>query len=151
VNSPSGHAPPLTISVSPNTGSAQAFTGVYSEPNGAAELSEVTLLSNSTNNLSNACYVRYTVSTGQIELLNDAATGWSAGLTPGGTGTVSNSQCTLNASGSSVSSAGDDLTVAFNLAFNTSAFSGNKNLYLAAVNAFNQGSGRNLLGSWVIP
>ncbi len=140
--------PPTTVSVSPNngSGSAQAFTAIYSDANGASDLSEVRMLINSTLTASNGCYVRYVAGTGQLQLLNNAGSSWSGGLNPGGTGSVANSQCTLFANGSSVTPSGNTLTVVFNISF--TGFSGTKRIWLYAVNKENQNSGLNLRGTF---
>ncbi len=140
--------PPITISVSPNqgSGSSQAFTAVYLDGYGATDFSEVRLLINSTETANGSCYARYVPATGQLQLLEDPEGPWSAGLTPGGSGSVSNGQCTLLASGSSVSVSGYNLTVVFNITF--TGFSGNKYIWLYAINSKSQNSGLNLQGSY---
>ena len=64
-------------------------------------------------------------------LVGDAGGGLSAGLTLGGSGSVSNSQCTINAAGSSATSNGNNLTLVLNISF-SSSFDGNKVIYMAA-------------------
>jgi hypothetical protein len=61
-------------------------------------------------------------------------------LTPGVTGTASNSQCTLNAATSSVNTAGNDLTLNVALTF-SNAVVGQQNVYLYAgwLSALNSG------------
>ena len=82
-------------------GIAQAFTMVYGDPNGIADLKEVYLLINSALGSSNGCYVEYYPATNLIYLLNDAGSATlSPAITPGVSGSVSNDQCTVNGTGS---------------------------------------------------
>jgi len=131
---PSSLGPPLDVSISPSsgTGLTQTFSAVYSDPDGLADLSDVVVLFNASLRVSNACAVVYIRQANQLYLYNDAGTGLSAGVTPGSSAQVSNSQCTLAASGSSLSSSGNDLTVNVALTF-SGTFGGAKNVYLYAV------------------
>ena len=125
--------PPTVVSLSPSSGSgaAQTFTGVYSDPNGTADLATVRMLFNTSVSGPHSCYVFYYPSSNLLYLENDANTGLTAGVTPGSTGQVSNSQCTLSGSGSSRSISGNNLTLKAALTFNA-AFAGEKNVYLWA-------------------
>jgi hypothetical protein len=105
------------------------------------------LLVSSALNGVNACYVVY-VGGNQIGLVNDASTAVSY-VTLGGTGTVSNSQCTLSGSGSSVTISGTQLVLAPALTF-LPAFGGAKSIYMdAGAGALN--SGWQTMGSWTVP
>src|SRR5581483_8912650 len=68
-------------------------------------------------------------------------------MTPGGAGSQSNSQCTLTASGSSVSEYANTLKLTAAISF-TSAFAGAKNLYGYAADESSLNSGWVTLGSW---
>jgi hypothetical protein len=140
---------PIGVSVTPahGSGAAQAFTAVYSDASGASDLEEVRMLINSSRVASGSCYVRYVTSSAQLQLRNDAGNAWSTGLTPGGSGTVSNSQCTLSAAGSSVTASGNKLTVVFKISF-LSSFGGTKDIWLYAVNNEAQHGGFNLAGTF---
>ena len=69
--------PPTVVSVTPNAGSGltQAFSAVYSDPNGAGDLATVRLLFNSTVNGAHACYVQYSPAANLLYLENDADNG----------------------------------------------------------------------------
>jgi hypothetical protein len=124
-------AGPSTESLTPasGTGLSQAFTAVYSDSLGAADLQTVYLLFNTSTNVANACYVQYSRATNSLYLTNDAGNGLSAAVTPGSAGTVFNSQCTLSGAGSSVTASGNNLSVTYAITF-TSGFSGTQNAYL---------------------
>ena len=141
--------PPAIVSLSPNSGTGPVtFTAVYSDPNGAADLNQALLLANTGVNAAGACYVYYYPQANQLSLRNDAGTAWLApALTPGLAGTVSNSQCTLNAGSSSVSTAGNNLTLNVALSFNSALLSP-ENLYLYAAGLSGQNSGWVQKGTW---
>jgi hypothetical protein len=65
-------------------------------------------------------------------------------------GALSNSQCTINAEGSSVSASGNTLTLNLAITFN-SGFAGNRVFYLAARNNSTGNSGWQAVGSVTVP
>lgn len=146
--------PPSVVSLTPRSGlgMTQTFAGLYSDPNGTGDLATVRMLFNSSIKTAGACYVLYYRATNALYLENDAGNGLSAGVTPGSSGQISNSQCTLTANGSSVSFAGDDLTLSVALTF-SSTFVTPVNVYLLATeNSFPRVStaysGWVLSGTW---
>ena len=152
------YVPPFTISVTPSSGSgaASTFTARYGTARpGGAPIERAYLLINSTLNPVGACYVEYTASTNTFRLLNDAGNTWMGALTPGTSGSSSNSQCTLNASTASATnsvptSALWQLDLAIPLTF-TSSFQGAKNVYLLAVNeTLNLNSDWTARGTWTV-
>ncbi|HZU24736.1 MAG TPA: Ig-like domain-containing protein, partial [Bryobacteraceae bacterium] len=144
-----GAGPPTVVSVSPNSGSGTSvtFTAVYSDPNGVADLNQLQLLVNTGVSAANACYLSYYPQTNRLYLRNDAGTSLlSPALTPG-SGTVSNSQCTLNGAGSSFSVSGNNVTLKVALSFSSSVV-GAQNVYLYATGFSGQNSGFVQKGSW---
>jgi hypothetical protein len=95
---------PSVVSATPSsgTGLSQTFSFVYSDTGGWANVNNAQVLFNSAINGANACYVGWNPA-GWIVLLNDAGNGWSNSLVLGSSGSVSNSQCTVNGAGSSTS------------------------------------------------
>jgi streptogramin lyase len=146
---PVSAGPPTVVSLSPSSGTnlAQTFVMVYSDPNGASDLSSVLVLMNNSVNLNGGCAVVYWPSTNKLFLYNDAGTALSTGLIPGSSGTVSNTQCTLAAAGSSVATSGNNLTLTITLT-SSGTFVGSKNVYLNA-NGRASSSGWVLEGSWI--
>jgi len=134
VTTPGVAGPPTGVSVSPSsgTGLAQKFTMVYSDPNGVSDVKSVSVVFNTSKALSSACAVVYSAAANKMYLYNDAGTTLSAGVTPGSTASVSNSQCTLAGAGSSFSTSGNDVMLKVALIF-TSSFVGKKNVYLSAI------------------
>jgi subtilase family serine protease len=145
---PASAGPPAVVSLSPSSGSGpnQTFTAVYSESAGASTLSNVRLLLNASVNGVSACYVTYYPASNALYLENNADNGTVGPLTPGSSSSISNSQCTLNGSGTTVTFSGSKLTVAYALTFATT-FSGQKNVYLEA-NASRASSGFVKEGTW---
>ena len=137
------------VSLSPNsgTGTSVTFKAVYSDPNGAIDLNEILLQVNATQSGVNACYVYYQPQGNHLYLATNAGAWITPSLTPGVAGTVSNSQCTLNAGSSSVSTAGNELTLNAALTF-SSTVRGTQNVYLYAAGFGAKNSGWVKEGSW---
>jgi hypothetical protein len=122
---------------------------VYTDPNGAVDLSDVLLQVNTVQSSANACYVYYQPQGNHLYLATNAGTAWmTPALTPAVAGTASNSQCTLNGGSSSVTMAGDDLTLNVALSF-SGTFMGAKNVYLYDAGFSGQKSGWVKKGTWV--
>ena len=149
-----GAAPPAPTanSVSPasGTGVSQTFTFKYSSVNGSGYLSTVYGLISGAINAAGGCFVYYVPATNALYLYNDAGSSAAGPLAPGSSGTLANSQCTLNGTGSSASGAGNTLTVAFSITFKP-AFSTLQNVYGYAADSGGNVSGWQLLGTWTAP
>jgi len=130
---PASAGPPAVVSLSPasGTGLTQAFTMVYSDPNGISDLSDVLVVFNTSVSVSSGCAVVYVPGTNKMYLYNNAGTALSTAVIPGSLGSVSNSQCTLAGTGSSFTTSGDDLTLTVALTFSTT-FVGQQKVYLEA-------------------
>jgi hypothetical protein len=146
---PTSAGPPSIVSLSPNSGAGQAvtFTAVYSDPNGVGDLNELLLQMNAIQNSANGCYVYYQPQGNHLYLATNAGTFTTPALTPGVTGMASNRQCTLNAVQSSVSTAGNNLTLHVALSF-SGTFVGAQNVYLYAGGLSGQNSGWVKEGTW---
>jgi hypothetical protein len=156
---PSVSNPPAVVSITPSSGQgiSQAFALTVSDPAGASDLSTVQILFGTSTAPSGGCMVTYIAQQGAFGLTNDAGTGYSGYVTPGQPVTVSNAQCTLSGSGSSIQASGNSLTMTSNLQF-TSAFasaggSAIKNIYARPLNVAGQsvGSGFATVGTWTVP
>ena len=125
---------PATVnSVTPSsgTGTAQTFTYSISDVNGYEYLGNIIFTINSSDSAVNACVFSFYPSGNQIFLLNNADTAWLPPATLGSSGTLSNSQCQLSLSGSSMSGSGNNLTIMLALTF-ASTFTGIQNQYVLA-------------------
>jgi hypothetical protein len=145
---------PSAVSVSPRTGagSSQTFSALYSASAGASDLDNVRIrfVPTSANGPEGpgACTVQYDPSDASVSLQNDLATSWFVGAL--GSGTLSNSQCTINLAASSASASGSNLTLTLSVTFKTS-FGGDKNIYMLAKSNSGLSSGWKLRGSWTVP
>jgi hypothetical protein len=92
-----------------------------------------------------ACYLYYSRGSNQIQLANDSGS-FGTALTVGTAGTLTNSQCTLDAGASSVMLSGNTLTLNIALSFKP-AFAGAKSIFMEAQNA-TLDSGWSLKGSF---
>ncbi|MGD0581273.1 MAG: hypothetical protein ABSC08_20450, partial [Bryobacteraceae bacterium] len=150
---------PTLVSLSPSSGQgvSQTFALTVSDPAGASDLASVQLFFANSTSLSKVCAVTYNSQQKTLGLTNDAGTGIAGYVTPGQSGSISNSQCTLNGSGSSIQTSGNSLTMTANLRFNTTfasvGTSPTKSIYATAANAAGQGpsSGIVAMGTWKIP
>jgi hypothetical protein len=133
-------------------GSAQFFTFTFADANGLQDLGIFNVLINNFLDGRQACYLAYSVPTNTLFLVNDAGNGLLPGLILNGSGgTLANSQCSVNAAGSSASTIANGVNLILNMSF-TPAFNGNRIFYLAARNAADtQNSGWQPMGTWTVP
>jgi hypothetical protein len=143
---------PVPVSVTPSsgTGTSQTFSTVVSDANGYTDINTVYFLIDKSVNGVSACFILYSRSSGTFRLASDTGASWSAGITPGVSGSASNSQCTLSGTGSAVSGSGNNLTLQLALSF-TSTFTGTRNVYVAAIDQSSAMSSYGNLGTWTVP
>src|SRR4029079_5712827 len=82
-----------------------------------------------------------------VFLYNDAGGAVTGPLTPGSAGTLSNSQCTLNGSGTTGSGSGNTLSLTLSLSF-TPSFKATQTLFGYALDNGNLNSGWKTLGTF---
>ena len=155
-----GTASPVSISPSSGRGSAQTFTATYKDPKGGSQIAEATLSIMSNNVLpgsrskwsANECLLRYDIATNAIWLVPNIGGTWGySSITAGSSSKMSNSQCTVIASGSSAQISGNTLTVNLEVAF-PPKFAGVKQLYLGSedVNGKWNGNYQQPFGSFTV-
>jgi hypothetical protein len=139
-----------------SAGLGQTYTFTFTDTAGYADLFVLDVLTNSVLDGAGACYFAYVPTTptnGYLYLVDDAGDG---GYAPGSPialssgGTLQNSQCTLNTSGSSASGSGNTLTLNLPIAFKP-AFEGNQVFFEAARNNTTGNSGWQAAGSVTVP
>lgn len=145
--------PPSAVSVSPVSGSGlvQTFTAVYSDPNGAADISQVNIgFLASTDRW--PCYVAVTRLSGvpTFWLFKDDGSGYYPAIVAGSAQTVSNSKCGLDASASSIGMSGNQVTATFALVF-FPEFSGTKMIGITASDLSGAKTPSGTQGQWTIP
>ena len=133
----------------PASGVNQAFTLNYSTQNGRgyADLNHVDVWFSGSSSNVNACEVVYFPASNALLLLNDAGTAWQGPLTAGTAGTLSNSQCTVNGTGTSASGLNQTLTLTLSVSA-TAAFVGTQNIYMEAFDSEGSNSGWQTKGTW---
>jgi len=149
--------PPTPVSVSPAAGSgmAQTFSFTFSDgaPSGPGwqDLTVVDVLIASALDGRHACYAAFVPGSGSLYLVDDQGDsgGPYSGMVLPGSGSVSNSQCSIAGTGSSAAGSGNTLTLTLAITF-TAAFAGNHVMYLAAQDASGN-SGWSALGTWNAP
>lgn len=141
--------PPAAISVTPNSGSGatQTFAFTYSDAGGFASIAQTEVLFGASTSYLSSCVLDYIASSNSIYLMNDQATAWLGPVTPGESGTLQNSKCAIDASGSSVSGSGTTLTLNLAMTFQ-STFTGTKNIYMYAEDSTGLNTGWQSMGTW---
>ncbi len=135
-------------SISPNGGISltQTFSATYTDPNGAADLQVTYLTFGASPFATHSCTVGYAQAGKSLYLFSDTNAALGP-ITLGSNATLSNSQCTLSASGGAAAQAGNSLTVPLALTF-TSAFAGSKSIFGMAQSYSGANGGWQTLGTW---
>ncbi|MEZ5403971.1 MAG: hypothetical protein R2729_30100 [Bryobacteraceae bacterium] len=136
---------------------SQVFSFTFFHAQGASKLNVLNVLINNAVDGRNACYLAFVVSSGSLFLVNDSGDAggpYAGSMVLPGSGSIANSQCTVNGSGSSVAVSGNTLTLTLNISFAPS-FAGSRLLYMAARdNDANPGvnnTGWHANGAWQVP
>ena len=139
---------PTATAVSPatGTGASQTFTATYTDLNGGADIASAFLMVASAVNPAGTCFVHYDRASNSVRLMNDAGSTWSAWLAAG-TGSTSNSQCTVNSQGLTATVNGNTLTVTYPISFLSGA-AGQRSVFALAIDAGGISSQWAQLGTW---
>ncbi|MDQ6705553.1 MAG: hypothetical protein M3Z85_06275 [Acidobacteriota bacterium] len=148
---PGANQPPTADSITPGSGSgaSQSFVVKYSSPGGYANVTGAHLLFNTALTGTNGCWILYDKASHGFLLANDAGSGFTGPLAPGGNTAIQNSQCTLNGLGTSISGESNTLTFTLNLKF-TNAFAGVKKIYMYTADSAGRNSSWQNRGSWTV-
>jgi len=148
---PGSLSPPSAVSVAPKSGSGltQTFAFTFSDAAGASDILSAQIVINSSLTGTSSCYLYFYGNGANVVYMASDAGSFSTGLPLGNNGTSQNSQCAVNAGASSISIAGDILTLNLAMTF-TPAFAGSKNIYMFVQNSA-LGSGWALNGTWTVP
>lgn len=145
---------PNAVGMSPASGTTAnpTLSLTYQDATSAANLQTAWALINTAIDGRSACYVAYYRPGNQLYLYPDNGDGSQAmSMVLNGTNTLSNSQCTISAQGSSVAANGTQLVVNLNVAFKP-AFTGPKGVWMATqTNGGAQTSAWQALGVWRVP
>lgn len=136
---------PSVVSTTPvlPQGSPQAFTVLVRDPQGVGNLLRLYFLLNTSSNISTgSCHGFYDKVTNGIYLYNDTLTALTGPITPGGNGTLSNGQCTVNGATSQlVGATGTDMTLRLGLSLQGTFGTTAKNVYWWITDLDGNGSG----------
>ncbi len=137
------------LSVFPDSGFGlnQTFTAAYSDSKGAGDLQVVYFEIGMGLGQAHSCFAAYVRASNALYLFNDANSSLFGPITPGSSGSISNSQCTLSGAGGPVTSSGNTLTVPFNITFLT-GFTGPMSLFGLAQSYGGAQGGGAVLGTW---
>jgi parallel beta-helix repeat protein len=138
-----------TISPAGGTGATQTFTVTYTDTNGATDITTAFLMINPTIDGASSCFIEYNRATNTFRLMGDNGSTWSATIAAG-SGSRSNSKCTINGVGAGATASGNTLTVTFPVTFVQAAPLA-RNTYGLAIDTANLNSGWKTLGTWNIP
>ncbi len=142
--------------VEPASGSglSQTLTFRFTDAAGPTDINVVDVLINSELDGQNACYMAYVPSANTVYLVDDGgdAGGPYAGslVLNGGGGSIHNSQCQINNTGSSVTTTGTTLALTLNVTFEA-AFAGNQLMHLAQVSTGGYTNGWQRVGVVQVP
>ena len=140
-----GTAGVVSVTPNPATGVSNTFALKYSDTAGHASLNHVGVIFNPGTLTSNSCYVLYYPAANLLYLYNTAGTATTK-ITPG-SGTLSNSQCTISGSGTTVVKSGIYLTL--NLAVTASStYTGKQTIFMYAEDASLSNTGWVDKGTW---
>jgi hypothetical protein len=147
---PTSGGPPSGVSVTPSSGggTSQVFSFLVSDPRGYDTLGPTSILINA-GLAQGGCYFWLVSSANLIYLYQTTTSTW-LGPVLIGSGSLQNTQCTLNSAGSSILGSGSNLTIKLSLSF-LPGFDGAKNLYLYAQDNAGMNSGWQQLGTWTTP
>jgi hypothetical protein len=140
-------AGPSVVSVTPptGTGSAGTFTTTTGHTSGVDAISFVNLRISNSIIGEPACHIVYFPGANKLNLVGDAGELVSpSGITPGTAGVLSNSLCSVDPAGTTVSTSGSLLTLTTPVSFVTATFSGPKVVW---ANTFDNAG---LLTHWVM-
>lgn len=147
VAAPVNQAPAVSgLTPTSGSGAGQVFTVTWSDANGGADIVRAEVLIHSEQAASWGCYLQVRPLTGKVALASDDGDVWTE-VTPGTTGTASNSQCTLRGAGSSVQVLSAGVAAQLDVSF-AAGFNGTKSIWANALDAAGMLSATPLLGSF---
>jgi hypothetical protein len=136
---------PTNVSVSPSSGSGmtQTFTITAASSSGYRNLDNIQFVVGS----GAGCYFYYITSSNVVYLNSDGGSGWVGNANLGGSGTLQNSQCSLNLAASSAVGSSNNLALTLAITFKSS-FQGSYNTYMYAHDNAGLASSWQQMGTW---
>jgi hypothetical protein len=139
---------PTTQSLAPasGTGISQIFAASYADVFGYQDINQAMLMVAADASGVSGCAMMWARNGNGLYLANDMANQWLGPVGLGGSGTLQNSQCVLDAATSSASGSGNNLTVRFSVTFKV-GFLGSKGTFLLVYGSGGN-SGWQSAGTW---
>ncbi|MGA2434114.1 MAG: TonB family protein [Bryobacteraceae bacterium] len=136
---------------STGTGSAQAFTFLFSHPGGFSAITEAWfgVYSNSNSAIAPACSGYFKAATNTLYLWDEAQTQLVGPMALNASGSLRNSSCIIDSAGSSATGSGNNLSLTISFTFLT-AFAGPKTISLSTT-AGSHNSPRVKVATWTVP
>jgi hypothetical protein len=127
------------------------YTFTFTDTNGWQDIAVANILINSALDAKRACYLAILPASSSVLVIDDAgdAGGPFSSFNLPGSGTASNSQCSVSATGASVSGSGSQLTVILPMTFNVN-FAGNQVIFMAT-RSNTANSGWQAMGTATVP
>jgi uncharacterized protein (TIGR03437 family) len=144
---------PGLVSLNPSQGFGPnaTLTLAYAHPNGWAAIQSAEFIINprwETNTRGGGCYIKYAPGTGLFTLIADDGNSVAGTTDPGSSTNIANSQCTLNAAGSSATGSGNNLTLIVSLTVSAS-FGGQRHIWMQASDYNNLSTNWLVYGVWL--
>ena len=132
------------------SGLTQTFTAVFHDPIDGNNITHAQILINSALIGDSACYVGYVRAGNLLYLVDDVSPGLLGPVVPNsGSGSMQNSQCSVNGVGTTSAVSGTDLTLTVNVTFKP-IFVGPKIVYAAAQTSTPGNTGWQSRGFWKV-
>jgi hypothetical protein len=149
-----GNSAPVNVSISPNAGSSAYdtwydITSTQTDTNGADNIVFSFVHAGTTTAAADNLRALYDSRVNRFYLYADNGTTALGGFAPGSANVISNSQGSLDCSGSSVTRNGNTLTIVWRLKA-SSAWAGSKNVYLRCTDRGGLADGFESMGTWTI-
>jgi hypothetical protein len=143
------NGPVQGVSVTPNGGTSASATFQYtfSSQNGVGDIKTLFLQTATISAYPSSCGMMYDAIHNQLFLVKDDASGWLGPITPGAATTLSNSQCTVGGTGSSVVPTASNIVIVVPITF-APAYGGAKNIFMRGINLAGIDSGWQQKGTW---
>ena len=134
------------------TGLSQTFALQYSDSNGGGDLTQAWawFTAGFGSSAASSCMLYYSKASNGLFLLDDSGGTFSAPGLIGNTGTLSNTQCSVNLGSSSLAVSGTHLVLNLAMTFR-SEYEGVKNVYLYGTNGRLSSGWSPTLGTWTVP
>ncbi|HZS57271.1 MAG TPA: fibronectin type III domain-containing protein [Bryobacteraceae bacterium] len=136
----------ITMTPSFGSGTTQTFAFNYTSTN---QVQEHFFFNNSFTG-SGSCYLFYDQPSNTLSITNDQGNAVNQSATPGSSGVLSNSQCSVPVSNASVAVLGNTVAISVTITFNSS-FAGTQNVYANRVNTSYVEGAWQQIGTWTVP